>query len=89
MLKAPLDSSSFMKWGAKGAGTWFTIYTNPSHAFMVIAGLRLDTSRRRRPGGRQGPALASGAAQHQGLHGPPPRRLLGRGGRTAIAGWVG
>ena len=44
LLTSPLDSSSFMKWGAKGAGTWITVYTNPGHAFAVIAGLRLDTS---------------------------------------------
>jgi hypothetical protein len=44
LLKRPLDSSSFMSWGKKGPGQWFTIYTNPGHAYVVIAGLRLDTS---------------------------------------------
>ena len=34
-----------MRWGLKGKGTWITVYTNPGHAFAVIAGLRLDTSR--------------------------------------------
>jgi hypothetical protein len=55
LLKSPLDSSSFMKWGLKGPGTWFTIYTNPGHAFMVIAGLRLDTSAAGDPSGAKGP----------------------------------
>jgi cell wall-associated NlpC family hydrolase len=55
ILKAPLDSSSFMKWGLKGAGTWFTVYTNPSHAFAIIAGLRLDTSAAGDPSGLSGP----------------------------------
>jgi cell wall-associated NlpC family hydrolase len=55
LLPRPLDSSSFMKWGAKGAGTWFTIYTNPGHAFAVIAGLRLDTSAAGDPAGGKGP----------------------------------
>jgi cell wall-associated NlpC family hydrolase len=55
LLPRPLDSSSFMKWGAKGPGTWFTIYTNPGHAFMVIAGLRLDTSAAGDPSGAKGP----------------------------------
>ena len=55
LLNRPLDSSSFMRWGAKGAGTWFTIYTNPSHAFVVIAGLRLDTSAAGDPSGAKGP----------------------------------
>ena len=33
-----------MKWGLKGKGAWITVYTNPGHAFVKIAGLRLDTS---------------------------------------------
>src|SRR3954470_11916459 len=44
LLDGPLDSSSFMNWGESGDGTWITVYTNPGHAYMVIAGLRLDTS---------------------------------------------
>jgi hypothetical protein len=39
----PLDSSSFLGWGAAGRGKWFTVYTNPGHAFVMIAGLRFDT----------------------------------------------
>lgn len=44
LLDSPLDSSSFMKWGEAGPGAWITVYTNPGHAYAVIAGLRLDTS---------------------------------------------
>ncbi len=43
-IKTPLDSGSFMRWGLKGKGTWITVFTNPGHAYAVIAGLRLDTS---------------------------------------------
>jgi hypothetical protein len=43
LLSSPLDSSSFMHWGQAGKGRWITVYTNPGHAFMVIAGLRFDT----------------------------------------------
>jgi hypothetical protein len=43
LLTSPLDSSSFMSWGLGGKGRWITVYTNPGHAFMVIAGLRFDT----------------------------------------------
>jgi len=46
LLTSPLDSSSFMRWGDRGPGSWVTIYTNPGHAFMVVAGLRFDTSMR-------------------------------------------
>jgi hypothetical protein len=44
LLETPLDSGSFMRWGAKGRGAWITVFTNPGHAYTVIAGLRLDTS---------------------------------------------
>jgi hypothetical protein len=44
LLKSPLDSGSFMRWGQRGRGAWITVYTNPGHAYAVIAGLRLDTS---------------------------------------------
>jgi hypothetical protein len=44
LLDSPLDSGSFMGWGEKGKGQWITVYTNPGHAYAVIAGLRLDTS---------------------------------------------
>ena len=44
LLKMPLDSGSFMKWGEKGKGRWITVFTNPGHAYAKIAGLRLDTS---------------------------------------------
>ena len=43
-IKTPLDSGSFMRWGLKGRGTWITVFSNPGHAYAVIAGLRLDTS---------------------------------------------
>ncbi len=55
LLKSPLDSSSFMKWGVAGEGEWMTVYTNPGHAFVVIAGLRLDTSATGDPSGNKGP----------------------------------
>lgn len=44
LLKSPLDSGSFMRWGESGKGAWITVYTHSGHAYVVIAGLRLDTS---------------------------------------------
>src|SRR5262245_7401259 len=40
MPSGPLASS----WGAPGKGRWITVYANASHAYMVVAGLRYDTS---------------------------------------------
>ena len=43
-VTSPLNSSGYMTWGKSGAGRWITVYTNPGHAYMVVAGLRFDTS---------------------------------------------
>jgi cell wall-associated NlpC family hydrolase len=59
LLDSPLDSGSFMRWGERGAGRWITVYTNPGHAFVVIAGLRLDTSGPGESGPRWREALRS------------------------------
>ncbi|MEX2196654.1 MAG: hypothetical protein WD844_15345 [Thermoleophilaceae bacterium] len=56
LLDSPLDSSSFMRWGERGRGRWITVYTNPGHAFIVIAGLRFDTGGRDRVARRRGRA---------------------------------
>jgi hypothetical protein len=36
-----------------------TIYTNPSHAYMVVAGLRFDTSARKASGSRWSETMRS------------------------------
>jgi hypothetical protein len=43
-LKRPLHSTAFMRWGEPGIGEWITVYTNPGHAYVTLAGLRFDTS---------------------------------------------
>lgn len=53
MLKDPLDSGGFTKWGSKGEGKWITVYANGGHAYVVIAGLRFDTSSAGAASGRQ------------------------------------
>jgi cell wall-associated NlpC family hydrolase len=55
LLAVPRDSSSFLRFGMRGKGQWITVYTNPGHAFAVIAGLRLDTSAAGDPAGGSGP----------------------------------
>ncbi|HEX4626117.1 MAG TPA: hypothetical protein VH231_16855 [Solirubrobacteraceae bacterium] len=53
LLGAPMDSTELESWGAPGPGQWITVYANADHAFVVIAGLRLDTSAAGDPGGDQ------------------------------------
>ena len=55
LLASPLDSSSLEQWGSPGRGSWITVFTNPTHAYVDIAGIRFDTSRAGDPGGKNGP----------------------------------
>jgi peptidoglycan hydrolase-like protein with peptidoglycan-binding domain len=38
------DSTGFESYGQKGYGKWVTVFANAGHAYMVVAGLRFDTS---------------------------------------------
>jgi hypothetical protein len=49
LLKVSEDSGEMESWGRRGAGQWITVYTNPGHAFIEIAGIRMDTSREQDP----------------------------------------
>ncbi|HSZ14548.1 MAG TPA: hypothetical protein VK790_11000 [Solirubrobacteraceae bacterium] len=55
LLVTPEDSSEFEAWGSHGAGRWVAIFSNPGHAYMTVAGLRLDTSPAEDPADLQGP----------------------------------
>jgi hypothetical protein len=44
LINESMDSGEMMSWGQHGTGHWVTIYTDPDHAFIQIAGIRLDTS---------------------------------------------
>jgi cell wall-associated NlpC family hydrolase len=55
LVTAPEDSSEFMAWGSHGAGRWIAVFGNSGHAYMDVAGLRLDTSAADDPSNQQGP----------------------------------
>ena len=46
LLSFPLVSGQLASWGSPGQGNWITVYANRTHTYMVIAGLRYDTSPR-------------------------------------------
>jgi peptidoglycan hydrolase-like protein with peptidoglycan-binding domain len=46
LLEEAMPSGSFVNWGDPGPGQWVTIYANGGHIFMIVAGLRFDTSGR-------------------------------------------
>jgi cell wall-associated NlpC family hydrolase len=51
LVDAPRTSGELMNWGAPGRGRWLTVYANPGHVFMIVGGVRFDTSGR---AGRRG-----------------------------------
>ncbi len=55
MLSSPMDSSELESWGSHGAGRWIAVFGNAGHAYMDVAGLRLDTSAADDPSDQQGP----------------------------------
>jgi cell wall-associated NlpC family hydrolase len=46
LLDEALDSTGFESWGEAGEGVWVTTYANSGHSYMIVAGLRFDTSGR-------------------------------------------
>jgi hypothetical protein len=41
--------------GSHGIGRYVAVFSNPGHAYMTVAGLRLDTSSADDPSNQQGP----------------------------------
>jgi cell wall-associated NlpC family hydrolase len=70
LLTTPVDSTQLMGMGDLGPGQWVTIYADPGHTFMEIAGLRFDTVALAETGSRWSnrppdePNLASFAVRH-------------------------
>ncbi len=52
LLRGPQTSGALTAWGAPGKGKWITVYANAGHVFMVVAGVRFDTSGNRKTGSR-------------------------------------
>ena len=60
LLRSPLSSGPFMSWGKAGPGRWITVYAHRGHAYVMIAGLRLDTGYRDREAAQYGTKPGSG-----------------------------
>ena len=52
LLDQPMASGGFTNWAEQGPGDWVTVYANGGHMYMVVAGLRFDTSGRSQTGSR-------------------------------------
>jgi hypothetical protein len=44
LISQAMPPPSLERWGRKGRGKWISVYANPGHAFMTVAGLRFDTA---------------------------------------------
>jgi peptidoglycan hydrolase-like protein with peptidoglycan-binding domain len=44
LLDRTLDSTGLKSYGVAGPGRWVTVYANAGHTYMVVEGLRFDTS---------------------------------------------
>jgi cell wall-associated NlpC family hydrolase len=51
LVNTTMVSGEYAKWGDSGPGKWVTIYANGGHVFMVVGGVRYDTSFRDGPRG--------------------------------------
>ena len=61
LLNRAATSGDLAAYGRPGKGRWVTIYANGGHAYMVVAGVRYDTSARSVAGSRWTSALRGSA----------------------------
>ncbi len=52
LLDRSMASGGFMTWAEPGPGRWVSTYANAGHMYMVVAGLRFDTSAAKQTGSR-------------------------------------
>jgi hypothetical protein len=50
-VKSSMPSGGYTSWGVAGKGKWITTYAHGGHMYMVVAGLRFDTSGAKARGG--------------------------------------
>ena len=68
LLSGARASGDFMRWGEPGRGTWITIRANSGHMYMIVAGLRFDTSGARARGGSRWTTKMRSARGYRGRH---------------------
>ena len=68
LMSSSLDSSGFMRFGEPGRGRWITIRANRGHSYMMVAGLRFDTSGARARGGSRWTTKMRSARGYRGRH---------------------
>jgi hypothetical protein len=74
LVSSPLTSGGLMSWGRRGPGRWLTVYAHGGHTYLVVAGLRLDTSMRDDPS-RTGPGWSKRLRRNDAFVARHPRGL--------------
>jgi hypothetical protein len=67
LLDESMDSTGFTSFGDRGRGQWITTRANSGHSYMMVAGLRFDTSARKETGSRWTDEMRS-ARGYRGRH---------------------
>ncbi len=67
-VSSPMASTGYMSWKKPGKGKWITVYSNPSHAYIVVAGLRFDTANTGSDGPRWSKSLKSTSGRFSARH---------------------
>ena len=67
-VSSPLASGGYMNWKQRGKGKWITVYSNPGHAYIVIADLRFDTANTGSDGPRWSKSLRSTSGSYSARH---------------------
>ena len=44
LLRSPMSAPYFMSFGRPGRGRWVTVWARRGHVYLIVAGLRLDTT---------------------------------------------
>jgi hypothetical protein len=71
LMKGSMPSGPFRKFGKRGEGRWISVYSRDGHVFLVVAGLRFDTSSG--GSGHVGPRwLTKGRSTHKFVVRHPP-----------------
>ena len=86
LLDTALDSSGLARFGERGRGDWVTIRANAGHAYLIVAGLRFDTSARKRGASRWTDAHALAARLRGAAPREPLTRARARGARAIRSG---
>lgn len=67
-VSSPMASGGYMRWKKPGKGKWITVYSNPGHMYIVVAGLRFDTANTGSDGPRWSESLRSTSGSFSARH---------------------